>query len=174
MKIKEARLRPVKGSLAEQVEAPDAVICLAQSDSRARIHWSRPGRNARSCDDAASIITRSGEWIGKGWVRVARGQAEQDSMLAREKVIGQLQGEISELSGRAGRMRRAIRLNCAKDMERAEAQIPGSRAEYNALHRKRNEVDGQLESRQSSIAMMDDRQQNISSEKIPAAETDQR
>jgi len=157
------KVKPVKGSLAEKVEAPDTIIFwLNQVRVADSLEQAWPERS--QLDDAASIITRSGEWIGKGWVRVARGHTEQDSMLAREKVIGQLQDEISELSGRAGKCA-GQSAELRENMERAEALISGLQAEFNALHRKRNEVDGQLESRQSSIAMMDDRQQNISSEK---------
>jgi chromosome segregation protein len=155
-------VKSIKGSLAEKVEAPDAVLTwlnrIRVADS---LDQAWPDRD--QLDEANSIITRSGEWIGKGWVRVARGHTEQDSMLAREKVIGQLQEEISDLSARAEKyagQSDELRAN----MDHAEERISELQAEFNALHRKRNEVDGQLESRQSSMAMMDDRQQNISSE----------
>jgi chromosome segregation protein len=156
------KVKPAKGSLAALVEAPDTIISwlnrVRVADSLEQA-WSARDK----LDESDSFITRAGEWIGKGWVRVARGQAEQDSMLAREKAITRLQKEISELSAKAekcfaqtGKLRDSLEL--------AEARIGEIQAEFNALHRKRNEVDGQLESRQSSIALMDDRQQNISSE----------
>ena len=156
------KVKPVKDSLATLVEAPDAVISwlnqVRVADSLEQA-WSARGK----LGEADSIITRSGEWIGKGWLRVARGQAEQDSMLAREKVIGRLHKEISELSSRAGKCS-AQSSELGGKREQAEARISELQTEFNALHRKRNEVDGQLESRQSSIALMDDRQKNISGE----------
>ncbi len=51
----------------------------------------------------ASIITADGEWIGKSWVRIARGQAEHDSMLAREKMITALQKGRQKVVRRGGR-----------------------------------------------------------------------
>ncbi len=155
-------IKPVKGSLACVVEAPDAVISwlnrVRVADSL-ELAWAARGK----LGEADSLITRSGEWIGKNWVRVARGQTEQDSMLAREKVIKRLQKEMSELSGRAEKS--VSKTTELRDrVEQAEARIGELQAEFNALHRKRNEVDGQLESRQSSMALMDERQHNISSE----------
>jgi chromosome segregation protein len=154
--------KPVKGSLATMVKAPDAVISwlnrvqLADSLEQA---WSGRGQ----LEEADSLITRAGEWIGKGWVRVSRGQTEQDSMLAREKVIKRLQKEMTELSAGAEKsVAKTARLQAG--LEQAESRIGELQAEFNALHRKRNEVDGQLESRQSSMTLMGDRQRNISSE----------
>ena len=155
-------IKPLKGSLASVVKAPDAVISwlngVRMADSLEQA-WSARDK----LGEADSLITRSGEWIGKGWVRVAGGQTEQDSMLAREKVIKQLRKEMSELSVTAEKS--LAKTNALRDkVEQYEARIGEVQAEYNALHRKRNEVDGQLESRQSSMALMDDRQQNISRE----------
>jgi chromosome segregation protein len=84
-------------------------------------------------------------------------------MLAREKVIKRLQKEMPQLSARAEKSFAKTAELRAK-VEQCEARIGEIQAEFNALHRKRNEVDGQLESRQSSMALMGDRQQNISSE----------
>ena len=156
------KLTPRKGSLAAYVEGPDAVISWlnhVQAVDSLEQAWSSRGQ----LDEGESCITPAGEWLGRGWIRVARGQAEQDSMLAREKIISRLQEEISELSSKAktlaaqtGELRGRI--------EQTEAGILAAQGEFNSVHRKRSEVDGQLESRQSSISLMDKRQQNISSE----------
>ncbi|MEE8339841.1 MAG: chromosome segregation protein SMC [Xanthomonadales bacterium] len=156
------RVKALKGTLAAVVDAPDAVI---DSLNRVKISdsleqaWSARGSLAA----AQSYITRSGEWIGQGWARVARGQPGQDSMLAREKTISRVDQEITQLN--AG----TKKLGVAGDQARSEIQqreglISAAQAEVNALHRKRSEVDGQLESRQSSITLMAGRQQNISGE----------
>lgn len=156
------RTKAVKGTLAEVVEAPDAVIDLLNrikiSDSLEQA-WS-----ARDKLDAAdSCITRSGEWIGRGWARVARGQSGPDSMLAREQAISRLDQDITRLL--AGTKKRGAVGDQARDeIQQREVRISAAQEQVNALHRKRSEVDGQLESRQSSITLMDGRQQNISGE----------
>ena len=50
------------------------------------------------------------------------------------------------------------------EIKQCEARITEEQTEVNALHRKRSEIDGQLESRQSSITLMAGRQKNISGE----------
>jgi chromosome segregation protein len=152
-----------KGSLAEKVKAPDAVIGwlnrVVPVDSLDQA-WT--GRHQLENDQ--SCITRSGEWIGKNWVRVSRGQAEQDSMLAREKMIARLREELADLSTRAEHASASAEEQ-HETIARAEAAIGLAQTDFNALNRKRNEVDGQVESRQSSIAMMDGRQKIIVAER---------
>ena len=154
--------KPVKGTLATVVDAPDAVIDWL---NRVKISDSleQACRARDTLDAAESCITRAGEWIGKSWVRVARGQASQDSMLAREKNISQLQKEIAKLSAVAEKSNASI-TQARGETEQQEVHINEAQAEVNALHRKRSEVDGQLESRQSSITLVATRQENISGE----------
>jgi chromosome segregation protein len=153
-----------KGSLAGHVEAPDAVL-----------GWLNGIDVAGSLDDAwavrgglgetGSVITPAGEWIGKNWVRIARGQADHDSMLAREKMISRLQKDLQKLATEADTLGEKIAAG-RKSAETLTGRIQEAQAEVTALHRKRNEVDGQLESRQSSISLMTDRQQTVSEETV--------
>ncbi len=156
------RVKAVKGTLAALVNAPDAIMDRL---NRVRVTgslqqaWSSRG----SLDAMESYVTRSGEWIGQGWARAARGQQGQDSMLVREKTISRLEKEVSLLLaetknlGAAGKQARA-------DIQQQEVRISEVQAEVNALHRKRSEVDGQMESRQTSMTLMEKRQQDISAE----------
>jgi chromosome segregation protein len=155
-------VKPLKGSLAEKVKGPDAVVnWLNEVGIRDTLEKALADRS--SLKGTASVITPAGEWIGNGWVRIARGQAEHDSMLAREKMIGQLQKEVAKLSSEAGSLAQEIEESRAAT-EGLDQQIQQSSAALNAVHRKRNEVDGRLESRQSSIRMMTDRQNSINEE----------
>ncbi len=155
-------LKPRAGSLAAKVEAPDAVIAwLNRVDVADSLDQALAKR--KKLDDSASLVTPAGEWIGKSWVRIARGQTGQDSMLAREKAIAQLQEEVGRLSAEADSLSRAVEKARAAASE-TEGRIQQAQTELNALHRKRNEVDGQLESRQSSIRLMTGRQQAVSEE----------
>jgi chromosome segregation protein len=156
------KVKAVKGTLAAVVDAPDAVI---DSLNRVKISDSlEQAWSARdSLDAAESYITRSGEWIGKGWARVARGQPGQDSMLAREKTISRLEQEIARLASGTKKMG-ADGEQARGEIQQQEVRISEVQAEVNALHRRRSEVDGQLESRQSSITLITGRQQSISGE----------
>lgn len=155
-------VKPRKGSLAEKVEAPDAVIGWLNGIGIARsLDEAWAGRG--SLDDSGSVITADGEWIGKNWVRVARGQTEQDSMLAREKIIERLQKDVAELSSEAEGLSGEIgqARDAAGDIEN---RMQSAQAEVNALHRKRNEISGRLESRQSNLKLMTQRHQAVMEE----------
>ncbi len=94
------------GTLAEQVSAPDAVL-----------GWLNQVRIADSLEQAwqaraeltagASFITQAGEWLGAGWLRIARGKAGEEGMLTRENAIEELQHGIarlrSEVDGQVGK-----------------------------------------------------------------------
>jgi chromosome segregation protein len=155
-------IKPRPGSLAEKVDAPDAILdwlnTVRAADSLEQA-WA--GRD--SLEGADSLITRAGEWIGNGWLRVARGQNDHDSMLAREKMISRLEKDVEKLT--------AAEAGLAGEVEQARAQsgelevrIQDLQTSVNTVHRKKNEIDGRLESRQSSILLMADRQNNVDSE----------
>jgi chromosome segregation protein len=155
-------VKPRKGSLAAHVKAPDVVIewlnVIGTAESLEQAWAARSGMSG-----ADSVITASGEWVGKNWLRVARGQADHDSMLAREKMIARLLKDIDKLSAEAENLAAEVvstRARAAED----EGRIQALQADYNAVHRKRNEVDGQLQSRQSSIRLMTGRQDAVSEE----------
>ena len=110
-----------------------------------------------------SLITQAGEWLGKGWVRVARGQSDQDSMLAREKLITRLQKDVGKLTAEESRLSATIE-KFAPPCRKSGGRIQQVQAEVNALHRKRNEVDGQLESRQIQHPLMAGRHEAVGQE----------
>ncbi len=153
-----------KGSLAEKVDAPDAVIAWLNLVSTSEsLEQALTGRE--SLDETGSLITPGGEWLGKSWVRVSRGQAGHDSMLAREKLITDLLEDVSKLSAAAASLAEKT-ARARAGAEQAESRIQALQADVNTLHRKRNEVDGQLESRQSSIRLMTDRHEAVSKESV--------
>ena len=156
-------VKPVAGSLAERVQsAPAAVIEWLNGVGTAgslQQAWELRG----SLGAMDSVITADGEWIGRNWLRIARGQSGQDSMLAREKMIGQLQEEIRQLTAEADSLTAEIE-RAASAVEASESQLQELQGEYNQVHRRRSEVDGRLESRGSSIRLLTERQDAVNEE----------
>jgi len=151
-----------KGTLAARVQAPDAVMHWLNrvwtADSLAEA-WSRRSKLA----PGESIVTPSGEWVGQGWVRVARGQSEEDNMLAREKAIVRLEQAIAGLTEEAAGLTGTIERTRGQ-VEKLESQLRDEQAELNALHRKRSEVGAQAESRQANARMLEERQAAVTAE----------
>ncbi len=164
--IDEARgaIKPQPGTLAERVSAPDTVVGWL---NRVRIADSleQAWQARKDLADGESFITPAGEWLGAGWLRIARGKAGEDGMLTREKAIEELQDGIATLSAEVNRQ---VGRN---EHERAalsalQQKIQDVQLEVNAQHRKRSEVVGQAQSRRSSMKMMDERQRAIAGETL--------
>ena len=66
----------------------------------ARLHAADTLADARALQsqlgDGESVITRAGERLGAGWVRVVRSGAAKQGALLREKDIQTLRGEIEQ------------------------------------------------------------------------------
>jgi chromosome segregation protein len=153
---------PQRGSLAEVVQAPDAVLQWLNTVRTAgslQEAWAQRTR----LNDGESMVTPAGEWLGRDWVRVARAQAEQDTVLAREKAIARLEEEVASLSGESSDLASRIE-QMRGELETVDEELQAGQAELNAAHRKRSEVDGQLESRQSSARLMAERESAVTNE----------
>ena len=67
------------------------------------IAWSNTrGQYPEQLGEGESVITRAGERMGAGWVRVLRSGAAKQGALLREREIQSLRGEIKALQQREG------------------------------------------------------------------------
>jgi len=149
-------LKAKSGTLAEKVKAPDVVTAWLNSVQLADTleqAWKERG----NLGESESCITQAGEWLGAGWIRIARGKAGEEGMLTREKAISELQAEIKTL---AAKVEKQLKAN---EKERAELGVLQARTqelqqEVNAHHRRLSEVTGQAQSRRSNMELLDERQ----------------
>jgi len=136
-------------SLAAKVQGPRAIRRLLS-----RLHAAESLGEARTLQsrlsDGESVITRNGERLGEGWVRVARSGAARQGALLREKEIQSLRAEIDghverehALEAMLTRFRDQL---LAAEQQREDAQ----RALYLA-HRGVSELAGQLQSQQGKL-----------------------
>ena len=136
-------------SLAAKVEGPLAIRRLL-----AKLHFAETLADARALQarlgDGESVITRSGERLGDGWVRVSRSGAAKQGALLREREIQDLRAAIETLQQREATLDQTIasfrdRL-LAAEQQREDAQ----RTLYMA-HRNVSELAGQLQSQQGRL-----------------------
>src|SRR5690606_21500943 len=100
-------VQPVWGSLAEHVAGPDVVLrWLNQVRCADTLEqaWNDRGQLA----EGQSFLTRNGEWLGRGWMRVARGKPGEEGMLAREKAIAGLRQQLEQLEPEVAAAQQAI------------------------------------------------------------------
>lgn len=136
-------------SLAAKVQGPAAIRRLL-----ARLHTAEDLAAARalqpSLGNEDSVITRNGERLGAGWVRVLRSGAAKQGALLREREIQSLRVDIDTLQQRERELEQTqIQLRdqgLAAEQRREDAQ----RALYMA-HRGVSELAGQLQSQQGRL-----------------------
>lgn len=156
-------------SLAAKVQGPLAIRRLL-----ARLHVAEDLTEARrllpQLADGDSVITRSGERLGAGWVRVLRSGAAKQGALLREREIQALRVEIETLQQRETALdQRLTGLRdqlLAAEQQREDAQ----RALYMA-HRGVSELAGQLQSQQGKVESARNRIDKIDAELRQLVET---
>ncbi|MDI1253231.1 chromosome segregation protein SMC [Thermomonas sp.] len=156
-------------SLASKVQGPLAIRRLLS-----KLHAAETLADARTLQarlgDGESVITRAGERLGDGWVRVLRSGAAKQGALLREKDIQSLRVEIEahvsrerELDASLTALRDQL---LAAEQQREDAQ----RALYLA-HRGVSELAGQLQSQQGRLDSARGRIERIEAELAQLAAT---
>jgi chromosome segregation protein len=156
-------------SLAAKVQGPGAILAIL-----ARLHASETLADARALlsrlGPGESVITRQGERLGAGWVRVLRSGAVKQGALLRAReiqslraAIEQLQQRERELDGRLSGLRDAL---LAAEQHREDAQ----RSAYQG-HRSAAELAGQLQSQQGRLESARNRIARIEAETAQLVDT---
>ncbi len=155
-------LKNAKDSLAARVDAPPPVQRLI-----ANVKTSDSARDALAkrsdLGDGESLITRDGIWMGRDWLRFARGLGGSAGVLEREKEISRLRGRCESLeksSAEHASRQEAIQ----QRREKLAENIRASQQRVNELHREVANLEASRESRQASIEMMSGRSAEIARE----------
>ena len=156
-------------SLAAKVQGPAAIRRLL-----ARLHVAEDLAEARRLQpqlaEGDSVITRNGERLGAGWIRVLRSGAAKQGALLREREIQSLRVEIEELQQREAELEHRLATLrdqlLAAEQQREDAQ----RALYMA-HRSVSELAGQLQSQKGRVESTGNRIDKIDQEIAQLVET---
>ncbi|MBL8257245.1 MAG: chromosome segregation protein SMC [Pseudoxanthomonas mexicana] len=156
-------------SLAAKVQGPAAIRRLL-----ARLHTAEDLNEARRLQsqlgDGDSVITRNGERLGAGWVRVLRSGAAKQGALLREREIQSLRGEIETLQAREAELEE--RLASLRDqLLAAEQQREDAQRTLYMAHRGVSELAGQLQSQQGKVDATRTRLERIDGELTQLVET---
>ena len=149
-------------SLAAKVQGPAAIRRLLSM-----LHAVETLADARALlprlGDGESVITRQGERLGAGWVRVLRSGAAKQGALLRAREIHSLRAEIEQLQRREHALNDALSglrdSLLAAEQQREDAQ----RASYHG-HRSVSELAGQLQSQQGRLESARNRIERIDAE----------
>jgi chromosome segregation protein len=135
------------GSLAAKVQGPDAVRRLL-----ANIHAAEDAAAARavSLGENEAVITRGGEWLGGGWLRVLRSGDAHQGALAREREIQSLRAEIEALAKKETQLNEGLTSMRDRLLEAEQHREDAQRSLYLA-HRSVSELAGQLQGQKSRL-----------------------
>nr|WP_295377631.1 chromosome segregation protein SMC [Pseudoxanthomonas sp.] len=156
-------------SLAARVQGPAAVRRLL-----ARLHVAEDLTEARRLQaqlgEGDSVITRSGERLGAGWVRVLRSGAAKQGALLREREIQGLRTEIETLQTREAELEERL-ANLRDQLLAAEQQREDAQRALYLAHRGVSELAGQLQSQQGRVESTRQRIDKIDQEIAQLVET---
>lgn len=155
-------IKAVAGSLAEKVTAPDSIIHQLNQVQIADSLDSALQQASKS-NHQASLITRAGQWLGTGWVRVAGSQSGQAGMLARKQEIKALGAEIARLQAEWAGLRDKNEAQREK-LPAKEQATKELQQQVNELHREGANLGSQLNSGRSRINDLTGRQKQIADE----------
>ncbi|HEV8443542.1 MAG TPA: chromosome segregation protein SMC [Steroidobacteraceae bacterium] len=131
------------GMLSSVVAGPAAIVRLL---SRVRLAETLPEalRARRELSHDESVITRSGEWIGRDWLRVNRGGDAHSGVLEREQRLKTLRVELARSEEHARETEAALAA-CREALAQAERERDAAQGRIQGAHRQHADLLGQLE-----------------------------
>jgi chromosome segregation protein len=131
------------GMLSGVVSGPAAIVRLL---SRVRLAETLGDalRLRRELAHDESVITRSGEWIGRDWLRVNRGGDAHSGILEREQRLKTLRAELVHSEENAREMEAALAA-CRESLAQAERDRDAAQSRIQGAHRDHADLLGQLE-----------------------------
>ncbi len=149
-------------SLAARVQGPRAIRRLL-----ARLHSADTLAEAHALQarlrEGESVVTRAGERLGDGWVRVVRSGAVKQGALLREKEIQSLRSDIEGHVARERALETASTELRAQLLAAEQQREDAQRALFLA-HRSVSELAGQLQSQQGRLDSARSRIERIETE----------
>lgn len=117
----------------------------------------------------ASVITRDGVWVGRGWVRVRHSKDERSGVLAREQELKQLDQDIQSTTQTVERLQAELTAGQEKLTELEQARDDAQRA-YQQANQQCTDKQAQLRVKQNQRDQIEKRQQAIKQELTQADE----
>jgi chromosome segregation protein len=104
----------------------------------------------RSLERGESVITRNGEWVGRGWLRVARGGDPHSGVIEREQRLKTLRGEFDQAETRYREVEAALQ-TARTAIGVAESERDSVQGRIQQAHRQHADLLGQLEASRARL-----------------------
>ncbi len=138
------------GTLASRVRGPAPVLArLASVFTAASLAEALRGRTALV--EGRSLITRSGEWVGRDWLRVSRGPEPRAGVLEREQRLKGLRTAAAISAERVAQAEGALAAARAV-LAQMESARDGAQAEAQRAHQRHADLLGALQASRARAA----------------------
>ncbi len=111
-----------------------------------------------------SVVTRDGVWMGANWVRIIRDKDAQQGVLAREAEIRKLNEQLAELEQQSTQLGEQLQAQ-REALQQAEQQREEAQVELNNAHALMNDLQGQINARQTRQEHISKRGSSLEEEK---------
>jgi len=155
-------------SLASKVTRGPAALVAQLAGVRCGDSLAEALRRRAALAPGHSIITRSGEWVGRGWIRLSRGQDPHTGIIEREQRLKSLR---AELGGAEERLQRAdSTLNAVRRAQsEAESRRDALQAAIHDAHRAHSDARSRLEAARARAHEQQSRRERLEHEAAEVA-----
>ena len=125
-------------------------------------------RRRGSLAPGQSIITRAGEWVGKGWIRVSRGQDPHTGVIEREHRLKSLRTDLGRAEEKV-RQADSDLLTLRRTQTEAEAERDRLQSAIQAGHREHSDARSKLEAARARAQELKSRRARLENETAEVA-----
>lgn len=147
------------GSLADKVSGAGAFAAALQKIKTAADLPTALGMRDALKDDE-SVITPEGLWLGRYWLRVNRGVAQQGGVLHRQQELQELQARLEQLDGDINQLVDSLEDNRTR-LKSLEAEREEVQREIQQHSRKQSELRAELSAQQARSEQLLARRQRL-------------
>src|ERR1700733_3471327 len=156
------------GSLAAKVIKGPAAVAEQLAGVLAGDSLAAALRRRGTLAPGQSIITRSGEWVGKGWIRVSRGQDPHTGVIEREHRLKALRADLARAEQQVQRADGAL-----ATLRRAQTEAETARDQLQTAiqggHREHSDARSRLEAARARAQELQARRARLATEAAEVA-----
>jgi chromosome segregation protein len=155
-------------SLAAKVSGPETALAHLETVLTAESLTEALQRRT-SLAPGQSVITRAGEWVGREWLRVSRGQDHHAGVIEREHRLKTLRAEVAVAEERVAELEAQL-ATVRESLQQAESERDQAQAGIQSAHRRHTELLRQLEAARARAKESMLRRQRVEEESADVAQ----
>jgi chromosome segregation protein len=156
------------GSLAAKIIRGPAAVAQQLAGVLAGESLADALRTRSTLAPGQSIITRSGEWVGKGWIRLSRGQDPHTGVIEREHRLKSLRTDLSGAEAKVSQADSDL-VTLRRAQTEAEAERDRLQSAIQAGHREHSDARSRLEAARARAQELQSRRARLETETAEVA-----